>query len=125
MNSSKIGKSILDLIGNTPLIKLQRMGSEFRPVEIYIKAEWFNPGGSVKDRPAYRMISEGERLGQLTRDKIILDSSSGNTAIAYAMIAACRGYKVELIMPKNVSDERKKILEAYGATVIYTNPLEG
>ena len=125
MNSSNIGKNLLDLIGNTPLIKLQKMGLEFHPVQIFIKAEWFNPGGSVKDRPAYRMILEGERSGQLTKDKIILDSSSGNTAIAYAMIASSRGYKVELVMPKNISEERKKILEAYGARVIYTDPLEG
>ncbi len=121
INASKI----LDLIGNTPLVKLERIGSEYEPVQIYIKAEWFNPGGSVKDRPALRMVLEGERSGKLTRDKIILDSSSGNTAIAYAMIAACKGYQVELVMPENVSEERKKILNAYGAKVVYTDPLEG
>ncbi len=121
INASKI----LDLIGNTPLIKLGKIGVEYEPVQIYIKAEWFNPGGSVKDRPALRMVLEGERSGKLTRNKIILDSSSGNTAIAYAMIAACKGYQVELVMPENVSEERKKILNAYGATVIYTDPLEG
>ena len=87
----EIGKNLLDLVGHTPLIRLQRMTNDLSPVEICIKAEWFNPGGSVKDRPAYRMILEGERSGQLTRDKVILDSSSGNTAIAYAMIAASRG----------------------------------
>ena len=125
MNSQKIGKGILDLVGNTPLIRLQRIPASVSPVEIYIKAEWFNPGGSVKDRPACRMILEGERSGKLTAQKIIMDSSSGNTAIAYAMISASRGYRAEIVMPDNVSDERKKILAAYAATVIYTDPLEG
>ncbi|MBI1884220.1 MAG: cysteine synthase [Chlamydiae bacterium] len=125
MNFLKSSKTVLDLVGNTPLLRLQRLGKEFSPVQFYVKAEWFNPGGSVKDRPALRMILEGERSGKLTQDLVILDSSSGNTAIAYAMIAAFRKYKVELVMPENVSDERKKILNAYGAKVIYTDPLEG
>ena len=117
--------SILGQIGNTPLLRFTNIGKEFDRVEIYGKAEWFNPGGSVKDRPALRMIQEGERSGALTRNKIILDSTSGNTGIAYALIGAVMGYRVELAVPRSVSRERQRMLEAYGAHVIYTNPLEG
>ena len=117
--------SILGQIGNTPLLRFTHIGSAFNRVDIYGKAEWFNPGGSVKDRPALRMIEEGERSGALTREKIILDSSSGNTGIAYAWIGAVKGYRVQLAVPRNVSQERKWILQAYGADVIYTDPLEG
>jgi S-sulfo-L-cysteine synthase (O-acetyl-L-serine-dependent) len=117
--------SILGQIGNTPLLRFANIGREFDRVEIYGKAEWFNPGGSVKDRPALRMIQEGERSGALTRDKIILDSTSGNTGIAYALLGAVMGYRVELTVPRSASRERKRMLEAYGAHVIYTHPLEG
>jgi S-sulfo-L-cysteine synthase (O-acetyl-L-serine-dependent) len=117
--------SVLEQIGNTPLLRFVNITKEFDRVEIYGKAEWFNPGGSVKDRPALRMIEEGERSGALTRDKVILDSSSGNTGIAYALIGAVKGYRVELAVPRNVSWERKRILQAYGAHVIYTDPLAG
>ena len=117
--------SILSKIGNTPLIKISRITAGLNPgVEIYAKAEWFNPGGSVKDRAALNMIIEGERSGELTHDKIIIDATSGNTGIAYAMIAAVKGYKVKLAIPSNASDERKKILKAYGAELILTSPLE-
>jgi S-sulfo-L-cysteine synthase (O-acetyl-L-serine-dependent) len=116
--------SLLDLIGNTPLIKLKNLVENPR-VEIYGKAEWANPGGSVKDRPALRMIREGERSGALTRDKIIIDSTSGNTGIAYAMIAAALGYRLKLCLPKNASEERKRILRAYGAELVLTDPLAG
>jgi cysteine synthase B len=115
---------LLDLIGNTPLIKLANLVGNPR-VEIYGKAEWANPGGSVKDRPALNMILEGERSGALTRDKTIIDSTSGNTGIAYAMIAAARGYRVKLCLPKNASEERKRILEAYGVELVMTDPLAG
>lgn len=119
-------KSLLDLIGNTPLITLNDVFDNISPkVEVYAKAEWLNPGGSVKDRPAAQMIMEGIESGELTKDKIIMDSSSGNTAIAYAMIGAVLGYKVELVTPENINFERKKVLEAYGATVINSDPLEG
>jgi cysteine synthase B len=117
--------SILGYVGNTPLLRFSNIGKEFDRVEIYGKAEWFNPGGSVKDRAALRMIAEGERSGALTREKIILDSTSGNTGIAYAWIGAALGYRVELAVPRSVSWERKRLLEAYGAAVIYTDPLEG
>lgn len=117
--------NVIELIGNTPLIRLTNYEKQLAPgVELYIKAEWFNPGGSVKDRPALKMIVDGIEKGKLTKDKIIMDSSSGNTAIAYAMIGAALGYKVELVIPENVNEERKKILKAFGADIIYSNPLE-
>jgi S-sulfo-L-cysteine synthase (O-acetyl-L-serine-dependent) len=122
--SNSAPTSLLDLIGNTPLIKLANLVENPR-VEIYGKAEWANPGGSVKDRPALNMILEGERSGALTRDKIIIDSTSGNTGIAYAMIAAARGYRVKLCLPKNASEERRRILEAYGVELVLTDPLAG
>jgi cysteine synthase B len=117
--------SILDLIGNTPLIRLSGFESGLRDVALYAKAEWKNPGGSVKDRPAARMITDGEQSGALTRDKIILDATSGNTGIAYAMIGAARGYRVRLCVPENVTPERKRILHAFGAEIVYTDPMDG
>jgi S-sulfo-L-cysteine synthase (O-acetyl-L-serine-dependent) len=117
--------SIVDLVGNTPLIRLGSFEAGLRNVELYAKAEWRNPGGSVKDRAAARMILEGERSGALDRGKIILDSTSGNTGIAYAMMGAARGYKVRLCVPGNVTPERKKILKAFGADVIFTDPMQG
>ncbi len=119
-----IGASILDLIGRTPLIRLRQIEKACPGVEIYAKAEWQNPGGSVKDRAAARMISEGEQSGALRPGKIILDATSGNTGIAYAMIGAARGYKVKLCVPENASHERKLILRAFGADLILTSPLE-
>ncbi|HVW86615.1 MAG TPA: cysteine synthase family protein [Bryobacteraceae bacterium] len=112
-------------IGNTPLLRLNKIAAELPGIEIYAKAEYFNPGGSVKDRPALNMILEGERSGQLTRDKILIDSTSGNTGIAYAMIGAARGYKVKLCLPLNASHERKRILKAYGAELVLTPADEG
>ena len=113
-----------DLVGNTPLVRLRTIEKDAPGVELYGKAEFFNPGGSVKDRPALNMILEGEASGRLRPGKIILDATSGNTGIAYAMIGAARGYKVRLCLPKNVSPERKKILSAYGAEIVYTPPGE-
>jgi cysteine synthase B len=117
--------SIVDLIGNTPLVRLSRFEAGLRNVELYAKAEWKNPGGSVKDRPAARMIADGERSGALTRDKIIIDATSGNTGIAYAMIGAARGYRVRLCVPENVTPERKRILRAFGAEIVFTDPMQG
>ena len=117
--------SVIDLIGNTPLIRLAGFETGLRNVELYAKAEWRNPGGSVKDRPAARMILDAERSGALTRDKILLDATSGNTGIAYAMIGAARGYRIRLCVPENVTPERKRILKAFGAEVVFTNPMEG
>src|SRR5256886_1538752 len=119
-----IGASILDLIGRTPLIRLSQIEKSCPGVQIYAKAEWQNPGGSVKDRAAARMIAEGEQSGALTKDKIILDATSGNTGIAYAMIGAAKGYKVKLCVPENASQERKLILKAFGAELVLTSPLE-
>ncbi len=116
------GSSLLSCVGNTPLLKLGRIARQFSPVEIFAKAEWFNPGGSVKDRPALNMILEGERAGALQPGKIILDATSGNTGIAYAMIGAARGYSVKLCLPANASRERKDILKAYGADLVFTDP---
>ena len=113
------------LVGNTPLLSLRNLTAQTNGVEIYAKAEWFNPGGSVKDRPALNMILDGERAGLLTPDKIILDATSGNTGIAYAWIGAARGYRVKLALPQNASEERKRILRSYGAELVLTSPLEG
>ena len=123
-NLNKID-SIIDLIGNTPLIKLNQFSELSSDKKIYIKAEWFNPGGSIKDRAALSMIKEGIKKGSLTKEKTIMDSSSGNTAIAYAMIGSALGFKVELVTPENINIERKKTLEAYGAKIIYSSPFEG
>ena len=117
--------SILDLIGNTPLVRLTRIEEEVAGVTLYVKAEWKNPGGSVKDRPAQRMICEGLRRNQLTPGRRILDATSGNTGIAYAMIGAALGYGVTLCVPENTTPERKRILRTYGAELLFTNPLEG
>lgn len=117
--------SLLDQIGNTPLLKLERMTWDLPGVEIFAKAEFFNPGGSVKDRAGLNMILDGERSGKLTHDKIILDATSGNTGIAYAMIAAYKGYRVRLCLPGNATHERKNILHAYGAELILTDAAEG
>jgi S-sulfo-L-cysteine synthase (O-acetyl-L-serine-dependent) len=116
---------LLDTVGNTPLIRLEKIPAEFPGVEIYGKAEYFNPGGSVKDRAARNMVMEGERSGRLNHFRTILDSTSGNTGIAYAMIGANRGYKVKLVLPGNASEERKRILKAYGAETIFSDPAEG
>ena len=116
---------VLSLIGNTPLLRLAKIGSAYPQVELLAKAEWVNPGGSVKDRAAWNIIQEAERSGTLTPGKVLLDSTSGNTGIAYAMIGAARGYRVRLFIPSNVSLERKRILKAYGAEIVYTDPMEG
>lgn len=120
------GDSLLDQIGNTPLLRLRRVTVGLAPeVEVWAKAEWFNPGGSVKDRAAARMLREAAASGALTPDKTIIDSTSGNTGVAYAMLGAALGYRVALVMPANVSKERKAIVKAYGAELIQSDPLEG
>jgi cysteine synthase B len=119
-SARKMGVGVLERVGNTPLLRLERVGREYPQVEIYAKAEWFNPGGSVKDRAALSMIREGERAGALRPGKTILDATSGNTGIAYAMIGAALGYPVLLCLPSNASRERKRILSAYGAEIVLT-----
>ena len=116
---------LLGTIGNTPLLRLEKIATGFPGIEICAKAEYFNPGGSVKDRPAMGMLLDGERSGKLNPQRTILDATSGNTGIAYAMIGAARGYKVKLCLPANASPERKRTLKAYGAEVVLTDPGEG
>ena len=112
-------------IGHTPLLRVRLFEREFPGLEVYAKAEWFNPGGSVKDRPALSMIEDGERRGALTRDKVIIDSTSGNTGIAYALVGAAKGYRVKLVMPGNVSAERKALVTAFGAEIVYSDAGDG
>ncbi len=113
------------LVGNTPLVRIRLFDAVNRDLQVYAKLEWFNPGGSVKDRAALAMIEDGERRGMLRPGKIIIDSTSGNTGVAYAMVGAAKGYSVQLVMPKNVSRERKELALAYGAEPLYTDPMEG
>jgi cysteine synthase B len=117
--------TIAELVGNTPLLRIRLFEDRYPDLEVYAKAEWFNPGGSVKDRAALAMIEDGERRGALTRDRIIIDSTSGNTGIAYALMGAAKGYRVRLVMPSNVSEERKQLVIAYGAEVVYSDGMEG
>jgi cysteine synthase B len=121
----RLGQHSLECIGNTPLLRLERIGGELPGVALLGKAEWMNPGGSVKDRAAASIVADAQRSGKLGAGKILLDSTSGNTGIAYAMIGAAQGFPVTLCMPENVSIERKRILSAYGADLIYTDPGEG
>lgn len=123
--SRLVSTNLLQLIGHTPLIPMERIASDLPGIEIYGKAEFFNPGGSVKDRAALNMILDGERTGKLTHERVLLDATSGNTGIAYAMIGAYRGYKIKLCLPKNASMERKHVLQAYGAEMVFSDPGEG
>ncbi|HVC76273.1 MAG TPA: cysteine synthase family protein, partial [Candidatus Micrarchaeaceae archaeon] len=125
MAQGLVSAGITRLIGNTPLLRIRMFEREFPNVEVYAKAEWFNPGGSVKDRAALAMIEDGEHSGALTHGKTIIDSTSGNTGIAYSLVGAAKGYKVKLVMPANVSAERKALVTAYGAEIVYSDPLEG
>jgi S-sulfo-L-cysteine synthase (O-acetyl-L-serine-dependent) len=119
------GQSLLDRIGNTPLLRFDQLAAHLPSVTLLGKAEWYNPGGSVKDRTAANIVAEGRRNGQFKAGKILLDATSGNTGIAYAMLGAAESFPVSLCMPTNVSAERKKILAAYGAEIIYTDPDDG
>jgi len=117
--------SLLEQIGNTPLLRLAKLDAEFPGVEVYGKAEFFNPGGSVKDRAGLNMSLDGERTGRLRPDHTILDATSGNTGIAYAMVGAIKGYQVKLCLPGNASHERQQILKSYGAEMVFSDPGEG
>src|SRR6202162_4047764 len=119
------GEAVLAQIGNTPLLPLDTLTRDFPSVKLLGKAEWYNPGGSVKDRTAASIVAAARRAGKLGPGKILLDSTSGNTGIAYAMLGAALGFPVTLCVPENVSPERKRILQAYGANIIYTDPAEG
>lgn len=122
--SKKLG-SIVDAIGNTPLIRLDRVSRSAPGVEVYVKLEFCNPGGSVKDRPALRMMLDAIEKRQLTEDKILIDATSGNTGVAYSLLGAALGYRVELVMPKNVTKARKDITQAFGTRLVFSDPLEG
>ena len=119
------GTTLLDRIGNTPLVRLDRLTQHLPGVQILGKAEWANPGGSVKDRAASTIVGDAQRKGLLTPGKALLDATSGNTGIAYAMLGAAQGFPVVLCMPSNVSPERKHILQAYGAEIVWTDPADG
>jgi cysteine synthase B len=120
-----LGHSLIERIGNTPLLRLDAVTSDLPGVALLGKAEWYNPGGSVKDRAAANIVAEARRTGRLGPGKILLDATSGNTGIAYAMLGAAEGFPVTLCMPENVSRERKQILQGYGANIIYTDPADG
>jgi len=120
-----LGHSLIERIGNTPLVRLDALTRDLPGVAILGKAEWYNPGGSVKDRAAASIVAEARRTGQLRPGKILLDATSGNTGIAYAMLGAAEGFPVTLSMPENVSRERKQILQGYGANILYTDPADG
>src|SRR5215212_8364464 len=123
--NQRVGNNVTELVGNTPLLELPGISAEVPGVSILGKAEWYNPGGSVKDRPALWMVRDGEKSDALAPGKVILDATSGNTGIAYGWIGAALDYKVKLCMPKNASEERKKILRAYGVEIVLTDPGEG
>ena len=123
--ADRLGRRSLELIGNTPLLRLERLTHDLPGIELLGKAEWFNPGGSVKDRAASNIVAEARASGKFGPGKTLLDSTSGNTGIAYAMLGAAQGFPVTLCMPGNVSVERKRILHAYGANIIYTDPGDG
>jgi len=123
--TNSLGTALLDRIGNTPLVRLERIAANLPGVQILGKAEWVNPGGSVKDRAASSIVADAQKRGLLSKGKHLLDATSGNTGIAYAMLGAAMGFPVTLCVPANVSLERKRILAAYGANVVWTDPADG
>ena len=122
--SRRLG-SVLEAIGNTPLVRLESVARSAPSVEVYLKLEFANPGGSVKDRPALRIVEDAMRDGRLTSDKILIDATSGNTGVAYSLIGAAMGFRVQLVMPQNVTKARKDITQAFGTELIYSDPMEG
>ncbi len=125
LHRSRRLSSVVDAVGNTPLLKLTKVARTAPSVEVYVKLEFMNPGGSVKDRPALRMMLDAIEDGRLTQDKILIDSTSGNTGVAYSMLGAALGYRVQLVMPKNVTKARKDITQAFGTELIFSDPMEG
>jgi cysteine synthase B len=124
MRSRRI-ESVVEAVGNTPLVRLRRVARQAPDVQVWLKLEFANPGGSVKDRPALRMIQDALADGRLTRDKILIDSTSGNTGVAYSLFGAALGVRVRLVMPSNVSKARKDIVRSFGTEVVYSDPMEG
>ena len=122
---SRLLSSVVDAIGNTPLLRLDRFARSAPSVEVYLKLEFANPGGSVKDRPARQMMLDAVADGRLTSDKMVIDATSGNTGVAYSLLGAALGYRVQLVMPSNVSKARKDITQAFGTELIYSSPMEG
>lgn len=118
-------ETVIDAVGNTPLVRLRSLEKESPGVKIYLKLEYANPGGSVKDRPALRMMTDAIADGRFTRDKILIDSTSGNTGVAYSLFGAALGYKIQLVMPENVTRARKDITRAFGTEIIYSDPMDG
>jgi cysteine synthase B len=125
LSRSRRLSSVLDAVGNTPLIRLERVAASAPGVEVYVKLEFMNPGGSVKDRPAMRMMLDAIEDVRLTQDRILIDSTSGNTGVAYSLMGAALGYRVQLVMPSNVTKARKDITQAFGTELIYSDPMEG
>jgi cysteine synthase B len=125
MKAGKRIDSIIDAVGNTPLVRLRNVGRETPNVKLYLKLEYCNPGGSVKDRPALQMMLDAIEDGRLTKDKILIDATSGNTGVAYSMFGAALGYRVRLVMPSNVSQARKDITQAFGTELVHSDPMEG
>ncbi|HSN85019.1 MAG TPA: cysteine synthase family protein [Polyangiales bacterium] len=117
--------SIVEAVGNTPLVRLRSLEKEVPGVKLYLKLEYTNPGGSVKDRPARQMMLDAIEDGRLTHDKILIDATSGNTGVAYSLFGAAMGYRIQLVMPSNVSKARKDITQAFGTEIIYSDPMEG
>jgi cysteine synthase B len=125
MNRGRRIESIVDAVGETPLLRLRNIGRETPDVRIYLKLEYCNPGGSVKDRPALQMMRDAIADGRLTKDKVLIDATSGNTGVAYSLFGAAMGYRIRLVMPKNVSQARKDITQAYGTELVFSDPMEG
>jgi cysteine synthase B len=118
-------ESVIDAVGHTPLIRLNHVAKAAPGVEVYVKLEYLNPGGSVKDRPALRIVRDALADGRMSSDKVLIDATSGNTGVAYSMVGAALGLAVQLVMPKNVTRARKDITEAYGTELVYSSPMEG
>jgi cysteine synthase B len=124
-NRSRRIESIVDAVGNTPLVRLRNIGRDTPDVKIFLKLEYCNPGGSVKDRPALQMMRDAIADGRLTKDKILIDATSGNTGVAYSIFGAALGYRIRLVMPSNVSQARKDITQAFGTELVHSDPMEG
>ncbi|HEY3233589.1 MAG TPA: pyridoxal-phosphate dependent enzyme, partial [Polyangiaceae bacterium] len=125
LHRSRKLSSIVEAVGNTPLVRLDRVARSVPGVEVYVKLEFANPGGSVKDRPALRIMLDAIQDGRLTEHKTLIDATSGNTGVAYAMLGAALGYQIELVMPKNVTRARKDITQAFGTELVFSDPMEG